>query len=159
MTGGATGTSFSPQSKQYDVVSPPPQASINPSLSRRRSDYVDQSQEALSNLPSARQSIDYPDLTSRQVTRPPPAAQSTLERQTNGPRAHHGYSASASYIGPLPPTIQSNYAVTYWADLQIQTSGLKNLGNTCYMSATIQCLNATYPFARFFIGVFSFSFN
>jgi len=34
--------------------------------------------------------------------------------------------------------------------MQIGVSGLKNLGNTCYMNAPIQCLSATVPFARFF---------
>ena len=38
--------------------------------------------------------------------------------------------------------------------MQIGTSGLKNLGNTCYMNAPIQCLSATVPFARFFTGRF-----
>lgn len=37
--------------------------------------------------------------------------------------------------------------------MQIVTVGLKNLGNTCYMNATIQCLSATVPFARFFTGM------
>ncbi|KAF8892174.1 hypothetical protein BD779DRAFT_1610331 [Infundibulicybe gibba] len=95
-------------SSNYDIASPP-QASINPSqLSRKRSDYVDQSQEALSGF----------------------------QARTQG--------------GPKPPRIDSDYPVTYWSDLQIGTSGLKNLGNTCYMNAPIQCLSATVPFARFF---------
>lgn len=34
----------------------------------------------------------------------------------------------------------------------IGLTGLKNLGNTCYMNSTIQCLSATIPFARYFIG-------
>jgi ubiquitin carboxyl-terminal hydrolase 8 len=29
-------------------------------------------------------------------------------------------------------------------------SGLKNLGNTCYMNSTIQCLSAAIPFAKYF---------
>lgn len=139
-------SSFNPSSVN-GLVSLPPQASINPSpLSRRRSDYIDQSQEALSTI-SNRPSIDYPELSSQSVLRPPPAvATSTMERQDNRPRI-------MSHSGLKPPTIQSDYPVTYWADTQIGTSGLKNLGNTCYMNSTIQCLSATVPFARFFTGV------
>lgn len=135
----------------FGLVSLPPQASINPSLSRRRSDYVDQTQEALSNI-NARPPIDYPDLSSRHILRPPPvAASSAMERQDNRPRVLQQSSPDPP-SGPKPPTIKSDYPVTYWADMQIGTSGLKNLGNTCYMNATIQCLSATVPFARFFTG-------
>lgn len=137
-------------SVQYDIASPP-QASINTSQSSRRRDYVDQSQEALSSF-HARSSIDYPELSSAQVLRPPPVAvPSTLERQDNRPRLHHPplpFSPSA----PKIPRIPSDYPVTYWPDTQIGTSGLKNLANTCYMNAPIQCLSATAPFARFFTG-------
>ncbi|THH17441.1 hypothetical protein EW146_g3362 [Bondarzewia mesenterica] len=129
----------------------PPQASISSSpLSRRRSDYVDQSQEALSGI--ARPSIDYPELSSQHILRPPPVAASPgLERKDSRPRLpQHNHSFSLPQAGPTPPTLPSDYPVTYWSDVQIGTSGLKNLGNTCYMNATIQCLSATVPFARFF---------
>ncbi|KAJ6488088.1 ubiquitin carboxyl-terminal hydrolase 4 [Mycena vulgaris] len=123
-------------------IASPPQASINPSLSRRRSDYVDQSQEAVSGL-HQRPPIDYP---SQHIIRPPPAvASSALERQER-PRAAPLVPPSASD----PPRIMSDYAPTYWADISVGTSGLKNLGNTCYMNAPIQCLSATLPFAQFF---------
>ncbi|KAF9560109.1 cysteine proteinase [Agrocybe pediades] len=149
---------------QYDIASPP-QASINPSLSRRRSDFVDQSQEALSGYNASTHNnarpppIDYPELLSSSsptttIIRPPPvAASSTLvERQDNRPRVQQATATSpfSPGGGPKPPRIQSDYPVPYWADLQIGTSGLKNLGNTCYMNAPIQCLSATVPFSRFF---------
>lgn len=147
-------SSFTPTAALNSIVSVPPQASINPSsMSRRRVDYVDQSQEALSGL-AARPSIDYPELSSQHILKPPPAvASSSMERQDNRPRLmHHNSSYSLSQPGPRPPTIQSDYPVTYWSDIQIGTSGLKNLVNTCYMNSTVQCLSATVPFARFFTG-------
>jgi ubiquitin carboxyl-terminal hydrolase 8 len=131
----------------YGGVPLPPQASINPTISRRRNDFVDQSQQAVSGI-AVRSPVEH---SLHQVIRPPPmAASPTLERQDNRPRLH---GSRQMYPGPpKPPTIQSDYPVTYWPDIQIGTSGLKNLGNTCYMNATIQCLSATVPFARFFTG-------
>ena len=130
----------------------PPIASINPyPFSRRRTDYPDQTQEALSTLSS--RPVDYPDLSSSSVLRPPPvAAAPALERQENRPRLPH-HAHSFTLTGPRPPMIQSDYPVTYWSDVQIGISGLKNLGNTCYMGATVQCLSATVPFSRFFTGL------
>jgi ubiquitin carboxyl-terminal hydrolase 8 len=145
---------FNSHTGNFSPVSLPPQASINPTIPRRRSDYQDQSQEALSTI-TTRPSIDYPDLSSQHILRPPPAAASpSLERHDNRPRiAQHGHPYPTGNVGPKPPTIQSDYPVTYWPDAQIGYSGLKNLGNTCYMNATIQCLSATVPFARFFTGM------
>lgn len=150
MSSTVPSSSFNQYAGTHGIVSPP-QASINSSpLSRRRSDYIDQSQEALSGM--TRPPIDYPELSSQHILRRPPAAASPgLERKDSRPRLpQHGQSYSISQSGPPPPTIPSDYPVTYWPDVHIGTSGLKNLGNTCYMNATIQCLSATVPFARFF---------
>ncbi|KDR71823.1 hypothetical protein GALMADRAFT_74739 [Galerina marginata CBS 339.88] len=46
----------------------------------------------------------------------------------------------------------SDYPVNYWTDVQIGTSGLKTLGMTSFMNAPVQCLSATVPFSRFFLG-------
>ncbi|KAG1735883.1 uncharacterized protein EDB91DRAFT_1143324 [Suillus paluster] len=125
----------------------PPQASINPSpLVRRRSDYVELGSGSGSF--SARLPIDYPDLPNSHVIRPPPpVASNSFQRQHSHSQS---YSVSTLKEAPKPPTIPSAYPITYWSDMQIVRVGLKNMGNTCYMNATIQCLSATVPFARFF---------
>ena len=114
--------------------------------------------------------IDYPHLDLRA---PPPAAAT---------RPGHGYSPSlpslpasalpshthphasqppqlnghASLKGPPEaPLLPALHTVSYWDSSEIGMSGLKNMGNTCYMNATVQCLSATAPFAAFFRCVHS----
>ncbi|KAF7309945.1 Ubiquitin carboxyl-terminal hydrolase 4 [Mycena indigotica] len=128
-------------------ITSPPLASINPSLSRRRSDFIDQSMETLS---LQRQSIDYPPSSMHNnihVIRPPPAVASPAERQE---RATPRSLAHATGGDDGPPRINSDYPPSFWPIASMRTSGLKNLGNTCYMNAPIQCLTATFPFAQFF---------
>ncbi|KAF8645081.1 hypothetical protein AX16_008139 [Volvariella volvacea WC 439] len=127
----------------HTEITSPPQASINPSASSwRRNDFVDQSQEALAPL-QGRALPEYPEL------KPPPAvAPSVLDRQDNRPRIP--ISLAQFPVPPTPPRINSDWPVPYWGSSKVGTSGLKNLGNTCYMNAPIQCLSATVPFSRFF---------
>lgn len=125
------------------------------------------SPSAPSNSGSIGMGIDYPELTSPTIVRPPPVASppTLTERHTRIQQPYHPHSQSSSSRpltagtaltqptpngAPVPPRIKSDYPVTFWSDVQIGTSGLKNLGNTCYMNAPIQCLSATVPFARFF---------
>lgn len=150
----SSSTSSFYSSSSFAAVSVPPQASLSPS--RRRGDYMDDPQSPASGFAS-RPVIAYPDLPLSSLRPPPPAASPSSERQDARPRLVHSSSSSLSTIplataAPRPPTIPSDYPVFYWLDAQINTAGLKNLGNTCYMNATIQCLHATVPFARFFIG-------
>ncbi|KAM0752242.1 hypothetical protein T439DRAFT_299975 [Meredithblackwellia eburnea MCA 4105] len=80
------------------------------------------------------------------LARPPPAVQPTPARSNStfsGGLAVSPYSTPNMHTSRLASQIQ-------FGDDHIGLTGLKNLGNTCYMNSTIQCLSATIPFARYF---------
>ncbi|KAG6908896.1 hypothetical protein DXG01_002874 [Tephrocybe rancida] len=135
----------------YPTLTPLPSAApIEPSqLSRKRTDYDDPSQDAVSDL-RMRTQIAYPTLSNPPILQPPPpVASSALERQDTRPRPA---SVPAAFSAPQVLRMQSNTAfrVQYWSQSLSPVCGLENLGNTCYMNATLQCLYATAPFMSFF---------
>lgn len=56
-------------------------------------------------------------------------------------------SASYSALTPAPSSRGGSSN-----NVRIGLTGLKNVGNSCYMNATLQCLSATVPLARFLLG-------
>ncbi|KAG6850667.1 hypothetical protein H0H93_010395 [Arthromyces matolae] len=130
-------------------IASPPQASIKqPSqLSRKRTDYDDPSQDAVSDL-RLRAQIAYPVINPTVIQPPPPAASSALERQDTRPRLS---TASSPITAPGPLRIPATvFPIGYWNQPLHSPCGLHNLGNTCYMNATLQCLYATAPFLSYF---------
>lgn len=126
-------------------IAPLPKASIHPGAgTRRQSGYLD-SQYSGHHAP--RPSIDYPQphALGRLPQQPAPAASHSLERRDSR-------SVVRSDLVPRPgDPLAPNSGVRYWRNAKLGLTGLKNLGNTCYMNSTIQCLSATLPFARFFL--------
>ena len=136
----------SQSSYQAHAIAPPPPASIHPGPgSRRKSDYVEQHNQPYSGYsPQARSSFDYPQ--AHALAPPPPAQTHALERYDPRPNV-----VRSGSIRGLDLVARDSGDVRYWDDVSLGLTGLKNLGATCYMNSTIQCLSATYPFARLFL--------
>ncbi|KAF3903282.1 hypothetical protein ABW20_dc0109667 [Dactylellina cionopaga] len=81
-------------------------------------------------------------VTPTSPSRPPPAVP---KKSYSGVSEHHQPQAPA-----LDPIISP--FITPTAPTGFGNTGLKNLGNTCYMNSIIQCMSGTVPLARYFLS-------
>jgi ubiquitin carboxyl-terminal hydrolase 8 len=75
--------------------------------------------------------------------RPPPVA----ARKSYSGVSERLATAVHPAVPPRPPKVPLSAAM----NCNIGTTGLKNLGNTCYMNSILQCMSGTVPISRYFL--------
>lgn len=142
------------------------QASLSPPNLRRSMSYENRHETYTSML-----DVDslIPPVFKRQILPPPISAPTSsrslspaflyTHRPDNNPHLHTPTSTGAeAYISPSPmrataPPQQFPSSVRrIRKENGPRLTGIENLGNTCYLNATIQCLSATKPFAQYFLS-------
>lgn len=105
--------------------------------------------------------FDYPQLrptAAASSPKLPPAAMNSNGVSTRSATSHAVASDVASTRSRPPGGSLSNGGsrmnvrmLPSFDDLRIGLTGLKNVGNSCYQNATLQCLSATIPLAKFML--------
>ncbi|KAJ3165579.1 ubiquitin-specific protease doa4 [Geranomyces variabilis] len=154
---------YAPQPQQYTTQYTPPQSANS----------YDQNQNQNRLVPSDNYSPPLPvKASSPLLSRRPPMALDmtppTIIRRSSSPSGSPSTARFYSTPPPLPvkPSLrQQNLpggslyshqpndnvnSTALWTGSLIGMAGIKNLGNTCFMSSVIQCLVGTVPLARYF---------
>jgi ubiquitin carboxyl-terminal hydrolase 8 len=87
-----------------------------------------------------------PPTPSKKTSEHPPEVQSTINPPSLANGDEELYTSGRSRI----PSIGSQ--ISQAGPISAGLTGLKNLGNTCYMNSVLQCMSATTPLARYFLS-------
>ncbi|SCV67611.1 BQ2448_5222 [Microbotryum intermedium] len=150
-------------SSSQSLSYPSPSQNGSPTMSRTFESYGDLHSQSSSSF-TPRGSIDYPQLHGRALPgiplstssmRPSAAPALPAVPLTRPPAVRAAPQRSnSSFTGVSINSYSSNHSNFpsnfSFDNNAIGLTGLKNLGNTCYMNSTIQCLSAAIPFARYF---------
>ncbi|KDE05592.1 hypothetical protein MVLG_04087 [Microbotryum lychnidis-dioicae p1A1 Lamole] len=150
-------------SSSQSLSYPSPSLNGSPRMSQTFDSYGDLHSQS-SRLFNPRGSIDYPQLHGKVLPSLPPPTGSMRPSGapalpptplTRPPAVRAAPQRSnSSYTGVSINSYSSNHSNFpsnfSFDNNAVGLTGLRNLGNTCYMNSTIQCLSAAIPFARYF---------
>ncbi|KAM3580487.1 ubiquitin-specific protease doa4 [Umbelopsis sp. WA50703] len=148
-----------------------------PDIKENRSSVMEQHEQHPPGLQRRNTFIDNPfhgfTATASDIYEAPPNLPNKPTRPLPSPPAHAYPDASHTLSPPSIPAKPSSLAQSEFAGTTVEghgqapmsqssfsqlgtvmigTTGLKNLGNTCYMNSIIQCLSGTIPLARYFLS-------
>jgi|SRR5579862_1583712 len=120
-----------------------PSSSVMPRNARRQSTFIDHPFHGFTEIKDP----DFqPPTPTKKSIQPPFETPTTLESSILPAVDDDRKSAGRSRI----PSIGSQ--ISQVGPVSAGMTGLKNLGNTCYMNSILQCMSATVPLARYFLS-------
>jgi len=132
----------SPERPRYPTVQTKPSSSTIPQPQRRQSTFIDHPWHGFTEVKDP----EFQPPTPSKRTAEAPEAQPSIpspslaagedESFTSGRTRIPSMGSQLSQVGPISAGL----------------TGLKNLGNTCYMNSVLQCMSATTPLARYFLS-------
>jgi len=121
-----------------------PAANDNTTRKRRESTFIDHPWHGFTEISDPN---FQPPTPSKKTTLPPFQIQTDVPSPSLAPGEDEMYSPGRSRI----PSVGSQ--ISQVGSISIGMTGLKNLGNTCYMNSVLQCMSATTPLARYFMSM------
>jgi ubiquitin carboxyl-terminal hydrolase 8 len=117
------------------------------------------------SIPQRRQStfIDHPWHGFTEVNnpdfQPPTPSKKTADRpldvQPSAPSPSTALGNDETYTSARSRIPSIGSQISQVGSISVGMTGLKNLGNTCYMNSILQCMSATTPLARYFLSISS----
>lgn len=148
---GASQTRYRPTSSserpRYPAIQTTPIPDPDHPSQRRQSTFIDHPWHGFTDVKNPE---FQPPTPTKKSSRPPPESQPDVPSPSLAAGEDESYISGRSRI----PSMGSQ--ISQIGSISAGMTGLKNLGNTCYINSVLQCMSATVPLARYFLSTLNF---